>query len=133
MPFPVDVKYVQRAEQRLGVEFPAAYVVRMCRQNGGGVIAADDCWHLFPIFDDSDKKRLRRTCNDVVRETVKAGEWLGFPENAIAIASNGTGDKLVLVRDHDDPGRLEHAAYWWDHETDELTRVAADFSELPDA
>ncbi|MEO1497271.1 MAG: SMI1/KNR4 family protein [Planctomycetota bacterium] len=133
MPFPVAVEHVHRAEEELGSKFPASYVVRMCRQNGGTLEAADDCWYLFPIFDDSDKQRLRRTCNDVVRETALAKEWAGFPEGAVAIGSNGTGDKLVLVRDPSDPALLEHAVYWWDHETDKLIQVGDDFADLADA
>ena len=64
-----------------------------------------------------------------MRETKQAREWPGFPANGVAIADNGTGDKLVFVP-NDAGDRLAEAVYWWDHETGELTAVADDFGEL---
>ena len=129
MPFPVDSVFVDRAAQKLGIRFPLGYIVRMQRANGGDVEAVNDMWQLFPIFDDSDKTRIKRTCNDVVRETRLARTWPRFPPDAVAIASNGTGDKLVFIPDESGE-RLSEAVHWWDHETGELTPVADGFSEL---
>ena len=97
MPFPVDSVFIDRAAEKLGIRLPLSYIAHMQRANGGEVDAADDTWQLFPIYDDSDKKRIARTCNDIVRETKVAQEWNGFPPNAVAIASNGTGDKLIFL------------------------------------
>src|SRR5271168_1335657 len=99
MAFPVDIQFVKRAEAKLGRKLPLGYVVKMCRDNGGEVDAGTDHWWLHPIFDDSDRKRLKRTCNDIVRETASAREWPDFPPNALAIGHNGGGDKLVLLAD----------------------------------
>jgi hypothetical protein len=33
------------------------------------VFAYDDVWNLHPILDPSDRKHLKRSCNDVLRET----------------------------------------------------------------
>ena len=129
MPFPVDSVFIDRAAEKLGIRLPLSYIAHMQRSNGGDVDAADDTWQLFPIYDDSDKKRIARTCNDTVRETKVAREWDGFPPNGVAIASNGTGDKLVFVP-NDSGERLAEVVYWWDHETGELTAVADDFGEL---
>jgi hypothetical protein len=30
----------------------------------------------------------------------------------------------------DAPGILQHAVYWWDHETAEVARIADDFGDL---
>lgn len=60
MPFPLDIQFVKRTEAKLGRRLPPDYVIRMCRENGGNVHAADDAWELYPIFDDSDRRRLRR-------------------------------------------------------------------------
>ena len=128
MPFPVDIQFVKAAEQLLGVLFPPSFVVRMVRQNGGEVFAGGDCWQLYPFFDSSDRTRLKRTCNDIVRETKSDRDRPGFPSKAVAIATNGTGDRLVLIAAED--GMLSHEVYWWDHETDALNKVADDFSEL---
>jgi len=127
MPFPVDVQYVNAAEQKLGVKFPADYVIRITKENGGAFAAGGDVWYLHPIFDNSDRKRLKRTCNDVVRETAQARQWPDFPEEAVAIGDNGTGDRLVLVPDS--TGRLGNQVYWWAHDTGELHEVAESFAE----
>ena len=37
--------------------------------NGGEVAAYNDVWSLHPILDNSDRKRLSRSCNDILRET----------------------------------------------------------------
>jgi hypothetical protein len=129
MPFPVDSVFIDRAAERLGIRLPLSYIAHMQRSNGGEVEAADDTWQLYPIFDDSDKTRIKRTCNDIVRETKVAREWPGFPADAVTIGDNGTGDKLVLVP-NDSGDRLAEVVYRWDHETGELTAVAEDFGEL---
>ena len=72
MSFPVDVRFIHEAEGKLGAKFPATFVVRMVKNNGGEVAAVDDSWELHPFLDTSDRKRLARTCNDIVQETRKA-------------------------------------------------------------
>lgn len=69
MPFPLDTIFVDRAAQKLGIRLPISYIVEMQRSNGGDINVAGDDWQLFPIYDDSDKNSIRRTCNDIVRET----------------------------------------------------------------
>lgn len=129
MPFPLEIQFVKRAEGRLGRKLPSSYVAKMCRDNGGEVGAGTDSWWLHPILDDSDKKRLKRTCNDIVRETASSKEWTGFPPEAVAIGDNGGGDKLILLPE---PGsdRFGDSIFWWDHETADVTKVADDFAEL---
>ena len=131
MAFPLDMQLVKRTEAKLERKLPLGYVVQMCRENGGGVATETDFWYLHPIFDDSDRKRLQRTCNDIVRETAVARERPDFPPDALAIGHNGGGDVLVLLPD---PAaeRYADAVYWWDHETGELIRVADTFEELSD-
>lgn len=89
-----------------------------------------DYWHLYPIFDTSNKKRLKRTSYDVVRETKSANDWPDFPLNAVAIGANGGGDQLMLVPKSDFPNLLNDAVYWWDHETGTIHKVADDFGDL---
>ena len=69
----------------------------MLKDNGGEVVTPPDTWQLHPFLDTSDKKRLRRTCNDIARETESAKEWPRFPEEAIAIGANAGGDWLILL------------------------------------
>lgn len=131
MAFPLDMQFVKRAEAKLGRKLPLGYVAHMCRDNGGEVSAGTDFWNLFPIFDDSDRKRLKRTCNDIVRETASARQWPDFPNEALAIGNNGGGDLLVLLAEAED--RYTETVYWWDHETGDLHRVADGFEELSTA
>ena len=130
MPFPIDIKYVNETERKLGVTFPPSFVVRMVRNNGGEVSTPPDAWQLYPFLDSSDRKRLARTCNDIVRETAKAKEWPDFPPQAVAIGGNGCGDQLVLIPQSDVPTHLSHDVYFWNHETGELHKLADDFDEI---
>jgi len=70
----------------LSVSFPTSYRVAMMRSNGGAVATESDDWDLYPIADDSDRKRLARTLNGVVPETQRARAWRGFPSTAVLLA-----------------------------------------------
>lgn len=127
MPFPVDVTQVEATEQRLGARFPQSFRERMMRENGGEVDAADDTWTLNPVLDASDRKRLARTCNDILRETEQSKKWRGWPANALCIGNNGAGDHLVFLLDS---GTIGPSVFVWRHEIAELQKVAEDFTEL---
>jgi hypothetical protein len=102
----------------------------MVHENGGSVEGAGDEWDLHPLLDTSDRKRLARTCNDVVRESGVARDWVAFPSDAIAIGANGSGDRLVLLPSSDDPSQFGEQVLWWDHETGILHPVASSFAVL---
>jgi hypothetical protein len=68
MPFPVDVALIHEAERQLGRKLPMDLRVRLHRENGGEVRALGDMWRLFPVFDASDRRRIARTANHIVRE-----------------------------------------------------------------
>lgn len=127
MPFPTEMKFVRRTEARLGVLLPLSYVNAMCRQNGGELFIAEEDWQLHPIFDDSDRTRLKRTCNDVGRESNQARSCSGFPANGVCIASNGCGDSLIFVPDVKDPSRLSEVIFCWHHENGDIEAVASSF------
>lgn len=129
MPFPIDKLFINQTEEKLGARLPLGYVAAMSKDNGGTVKTEIDYWEIHPTFDTSDKKRLKRTCNDIVRETKQAMDWPEFPTNAVAIGANGGGDLLVLLKEHGND-RFGDAVYWWDHETGELNHVADDFLDL---
>ena len=114
MAFSTEESFIERAEALLGRAFPAEYRGRLLADNGGEI--EDDGgeeWQLFPVRDDSDRRRLSRTASDVVRETEAARQWPGFPADAVAIASAGTGDFLVLPAGSDE-------VHFWDHETGQM-------------
>jgi hypothetical protein len=65
---------------------------------------------------------MARTANQVVRKTREAHDAIGdVPAGSIVVASNGTGDLLLLLADGDD-------VVWWDHETAETESVVLDSS-----
>lgn len=130
MPFPVDEKYIKQTEEKLNIVFPVAFKTKMLKENGGEVETPPDSWNLYPFFDTSDKKRLKRTSNDIIRETESAKKWAGFPNDAIAIGTNGGGDQLIFLKQKKTPQILDATVYWWDHETGTINKVADDFSEL---
>jgi hypothetical protein len=130
MPFPLDPKFIRDTEQKLSVRFPLSFRDKMIRDNGGHIEAADDDWWLYPFLDTSDKKRIARTCNDIVRETKQMKEWPRFPAAAVPIAGNGTGDQLIFLPRETMPEELGLTVFWWDDATGEVQEVADDFSEL---
>lgn len=126
MVWPVEEQYVTAAEDALSVSFPRAYRVELQRRNGGEV-EVDDCrWGLHPVWDQSDRKRLARTANDVVRET----RWLRrevrhFPERAVAIGKAETGDRLILLPADGEQGPLDDVVSAWAHDTGEVRAVCS--------
>ena len=129
MPFPIDEKYIAQTEQQLGLVFPPCFKAKMIEMNGGEVVADNDLWQLLPFFDQSDKKRIKRTCNHIIYETKQAQQWLGFPADAIAIASNGSGD-LLLFKKLENGQQLDDKVYRWSHETAELKVITQHFDQL---
>jgi len=130
MPFPVDTQWIRETETKLGVRFPASYVVAMAKMNGGAVDVGTDVFWLHPFMDKSNKKRIQRTCNSIYRETAALRKFEHFQDELVSIGHNGGGDALVLKPMDNDLTTLEHAVYWWDHETSELHHVAEDFNDL---
>jgi hypothetical protein len=130
MPFPTTLEFIIEAESQLGVQLPESFRAHLLASNGGEVDAEDDTWQVFPVFDKSDRKRIARTANHIVYETKQARSWTGFPSAAVAIAENGTGDKLVFLPSAQDAKRLGSAVLHWDHETGQTSVVAEDFGQL---
>lgn len=132
MPFPVDIKYIIEAEQELGFLFPDSFKSKMMLENGGELMTDDDDWQLFPFFDKSEKKRISRTCNHIALETKQARAWNNFPSIGITIASNGSGDFLLLLPTKQNDKKLSDEIYIWFHETGEIEKVADSIQELHD-
>jgi len=96
--------------------------------NGGNT--TDDRWILHPIADASDRTRLKRTANHVIRETEAARQHPGFPKNAIVIGENMENTLLLLIPHNNDANRFDSAVYSWHPFHRELTKVADDFADL---
>lgn len=130
MPFPVEEKYVAEAERKLGVRFPKAFCERLRRRNGGEVAVGNEVWIVHPVFDSSDRRRMGCTANHILRETEVARECPDFPANAVVVAENGSGDRLVFLPDPRGQAVLGSTVYHWEHDGGRLEPVAQDFAEL---
>ena len=71
MPFPIAAAEIAKTEIKTGFTFPPGLKSRLAEDNGGELEVAGDCWQLIPFLDGSDRKRIARTCNDIVRETAR--------------------------------------------------------------
>lgn len=133
MPFPLEIEYVRTTEAKLGVAFPADHVASMQRDNGGTVRVPRQDWYfeLHPFLDESSTKRMMRTCNDIVRETVETRRGWGelFPARAIVIGKSDA-DRMVLLPRAGDDGPLEEFVYRWDHETSKVSLLVPRFRDL---
>lgn len=130
MPFPIDQKYITETENELGIVFPDNFKSKMMKENGGELITDADHWNLYPFFDKSDKKRISRTCNHIGLETKQAKKWGNFPANATAIASNGSGDHLILLPTMESEKVLSDEIFIWFHETGQIEKVAKNIEDL---
>jgi hypothetical protein len=130
MPFPTSLSYITRAEQKLGVRLPDGFREYLCVTNGGELSLGDDDWQIFPVFDDSNRKRASRSANHIVRETEFARSCSGFPTTAVAVAANNEGDYLLFRPDANDSSLLKPGVYRWDHQSRDLVIVSENFEAL---
>ena len=127
MPFDLAESFLLAAESQLGARLPESYRTAMLRANGGELEVVENSWQQYPIADTSDRKRLSRSANHILKEIAVCCSWPRFPRDAIAIAGNGGGDRLVFMKRD---GVFEPSVYLWSHETGLLEKVADDFAEL---
>ncbi|MEO1037029.1 MAG: SMI1/KNR4 family protein [Pseudomonadota bacterium] len=127
MAFDLSEEQLRATEDEIGAKFPESYRQQMMRSNGGEVDAASDYWNLIPLRDTSDRKRLSRTANHVLVETKSLSRFPSWHEHALAIAENGTGDALVMLRDGD---QIKPQVFYWCHESGAMELVAVNFSSL---
>lgn len=123
MASPIDVKWIEKMELELNFFLPVEYKEAMAKENGGMVESNDEDWELFKITDQTNKKTIAKTWNNVKKETMTARQWKGFPSNAIAIGESSCGDKLILFPEN-------NFIYQWSHETALIEKIADSFSCL---
>ena len=130
MAFPVELKFIEDTERKLGLRFPEPFRRKMQHENGGELSIPPDAWELHPFFDTSEKKRLKRTANHIAKETEVSRGWTGWPDGAVAIGANGSGDRLLFLRSKRDRSVCEVALYWWDHETGAVHLISSDLEKM---
>ena len=75
------------------------------------------------MYDDSDRRRLARSADHVVKETETwRSEADGFQQNAVPVAEDQEGNANVLL-----PG--DDRFYVWDHELRETEPIELIFDE----
>jgi hypothetical protein len=111
---PTKEEIVAVAERELGVRLPREYRARLVAANGGALATGGSAWKVFPVRDPA--RPAASPGGDLVSATHRARAEAGFPADAVAIASNGDGDLLVLVQSASG-NRLEAQVHRWSHET----------------
>ena len=122
MAFPIEEKYIVETEKLLNFKFPSDYRKSMQIMNGGEVEIDENYYFLFPIFDKSDPKRIKRTCNSVHSETEKARKDYGFPVESVAIGHDECGHYLGFLPN-------DSAVYFF-YASGEIEKIADTFSDL---
>lgn len=127
MAFNLTEEQLLNTEVELGAKLPHDYRESMKISNGGEATTEEADWELYPIKDNSDRKRLARTCNHIITETKLCFGFGNFPHHALAIASNGLGDQMVLLKESN---QFKPEVYIWLHETGEIKLLASSFAKL---
>lgn len=126
--FDIQEEQVAVAEEALRRRLPPIYRAIMMANNGGSAYDNQDQWDIHPIRDASDRKRLSRSCNDILLETQAALQWERFPVDALAIGGNGFGDVMILLPSESDPAGYGDRIFAFWHETGDVKLLAEDFS-----
>jgi hypothetical protein len=128
MAFPTTETHLAAAERELGAKLPREYRERLLARNGGELSTAGDDWQVFPVFDDTNRKTSGRSTGHIVLENRNARDWTTFPEGALAIAANGSGDLLILMPSTT-PGKLDAQVQVWSHETGKCRPAALRYED----
>lgn len=118
---PTKQVYIDNAQTELGYQFPKWLNDRLLNENGGTIWALDDGWQLYSVLDNRDSRHLKRSSTTIIQETNTAKHWENFPDNAVVIAGNGTGNLLVLLKQ--DNQKLSDDVYLWCHDDDDALEL----------
>ena len=99
MPIGTEMKNVERAEEALGVRLPSALRGAYTLANRPLEIdlasdPEDDVWTTFPVFDPDF---AAKTASHLVYENHGDRRWARFPKHTVAIAADGSGNRLAIV------------------------------------
>ena len=125
----VGLEKILSAERAIGVRFPVVYAAKLRARNGGYIELRGDEWIMLPVLDDSTKATLKKTFNDIVRETKTARSIAWFPADAVVIGVCNE-DYLILRNDGDQSnGTLDQEVYIW-HLKDDIEATGLAVGDL---
>ena len=130
MAFNISDEKIAKTEASLGRRLPPVYRSIMGESNGGTAFDEEDQWDIYPIQDDSDRKRLSRSCNHIIAETKSAKEWKGFPAEGLVVGGNGFGDVMLLLPSETDPTLFSDRLFVYWHETGKVESLADDLASF---
>lgn len=130
MAFDISEEQIAKTESTLGRGLPPIYRTMMGKNNGGTAFDDEDQWDLHPIKDDSDRKRLSRSCNHIIAETKSAQAWRGFPSEGLAVGNNGSGDIMLLLPSETDATLYADRLFVYWHETGKVEPFADDLASF---
>jgi hypothetical protein len=102
MGLPVDDERIAETEARLGRPLPEGFRELTKQSNGGTSIkVGGTSFDVYAVWDPSDRKRMGRSANHVIRETESMYRDLGdfLPAGGVILASNAGGDPLIQLPD----------------------------------
>jgi len=120
---------VDEAEATLGTRLPESFRRYLLKDGPAEIDILGLSWDLNPIIAANSIEPSRVGSSAIVAETMNARECDGFPNGAVAVGSDGSGNCLVFLPT-DRHLALGDALYVWWHEGPELELVANDFSEV---
>lgn len=123
---PINIQYINEAEEQLQLQFPEKYKEKMQTENDGTLLSEDGYWKLVPIFDKTDRKTIAKTCNHIVTENKNI---TGLPVDALAIAHDEYKENWLLFKTIS-PGILDEKIYVWNKETQSQKLIATNIQEL---
>jgi len=124
VPFPVSEMHIEREEADLGVLLPIELRNRLRQGNGGEVKVDGEVFYLHRVWDPTDRRRMKRSANHMLRETITARKLTGFPPGAVSLAVNNYGDRLIVRP-------LRETIEGWSREDGSIFAVSVDW--YPDA
>ncbi len=121
MGLPTTFEKILEEELRLGCKIPEIIRAIIVKNNGGAECFAgderDEFWVLFSVKDTRTRKHTSRSANHIERETQSAKTWSNFPDRAIVLGENGSGDYLVALKGSE-------LIYIWRHDSNEISETS---------
>lgn len=115
----VTAEPLAQAEKRLRRRLPDFLRQRLLAEGGGSILVDGEPWALHRVPGVAGARPSLAghiPVRDIVTETIEARRWRSFPRAAVAVASNGFGDHVILRAGVD-------VLEIWEHETGSVVQA----------